>query len=46
MLELLFFYSVGNTVGYLLRDVCWLIRGCIYYYFYIANYKLITGPII
>ena len=36
LLDLIFFYIVDNNIGYLLRDVCWLIHGYIYYSVYIV----------
>ena len=44
LLDLLFFYIVDNNFSYLLRDVCWLIHGYIYYSIYIVNYNLDNVP--
>ena len=44
LLDLIHFYIVDSNIGYLLRDMCWLTHGYIYYSIYIVNYKLDNAP--
>ena len=46
LLDSIFFYTVDNNIGFLLRYVCWLIHGYIYYFVFIVNYKLDSAPFI
>ena len=39
-------YIVDNNIGYLLRDVCWLIHGYNSYNVYLASYKLDNAPFV
>ena len=45
LLDLKLFYIVDNIIGYLLRNVCWLIHGYIFHFVYIVNYKLDKAPL-
>ena len=41
---IILFYNVGNSMGYFLGAVCWLIRCYIFYYVYILNFKFSNAP--
>ena len=46
VLSSLIFYNVCNSIGYLMRDGCWLFVGYIYYSIWILNYNLDVSPVI